>query len=94
LPIASGIYPNAIFSRWRYENMVQKLKAQIGVHNGRSVATLIKVTPEWLTLKEPGKRPYRIRRSEMRSIESIDSPEDIQIQLMKKLIESMQPGSL
>jgi hypothetical protein len=74
--------------------MVQKLKAQIGVHNGRSVATLIKVTPEWLTLKEPGKRPYRIRISEMRSIESIDSPEDIQIQLMKKLIESMHPGSL
>jgi len=73
--------------------MVQKMKAQIGVQDeSKVVAKLIKATPEWLTLKEPGKRPYRIRRATLTSISSLDSPEELQVALMEEMIKSTQPG--
>jgi hypothetical protein len=73
--------------------MVQKLRAQIGVSDDPEfIATLIKVTPEWLTFKEPGKRPFRVRRSEFKFLGMMDSPEDIQIHLMEEMIKHAQPG--
>ena len=73
--------------------MVQKLRAQIGVSDdSKFIAKLIKVTPDWLTFKEPGKRPWRIRKNELKSFTALDTPEEIQVHIMEEMIESIQPG--
>lgn len=51
-------------------------------------AKLISVGKNWVTLKMPGKRPFKLPINRMTDVRPADSPEEIELEMIRTLLSN------